>query len=79
MDLLDYINPMSAADRVAFAKKCGTSFAYLKQVAYGNKNCGAELAINIDRESGGKVLLEQLCPAPDWEYVITKKRIRRKG
>jgi DNA-binding transcriptional regulator YdaS (Cro superfamily) len=79
MDLLHYLSPMSAADRASFAKKCGTSLAYLRQVAYGNKNCGAELAINIDRESGGEVLLEQLCPAPDWEYVQAKKPIRRTG
>lgn len=78
MDLLNYITELPIDSREDFAKKCGTSLAYMKQIAYGNKNCGAALAISIDRESGGKVLLEELCPEPEWEYVLTKKKIQRK-
>ena len=60
---------MPVAERIAFAVRCGTSRQHLTNIAYGLKPCGESLAINIERESGGKVLAEQVCPGPDWAVI----------
>ena len=59
---------MTVADRNEFALRCRTSIAHLKNIAYG-KAVGEDLAINIDRESGGKVPCESLRPDVDWAYL----------
>lgn len=69
MDLLSYIKTLDAAERETFAAGCSTSIGYLKQVAYGNKLCGESLAINIERESGRRVTVEELRPDVDWAYL----------
>lgn len=52
-----------------FAKKCGTSLGYLRLITSGVRQCGAILAIDIDRESLGKVRCDDLCPTADFDYV----------
>jgi DNA-binding transcriptional regulator YdaS (Cro superfamily) len=69
MDLLTYIKTLDLAGREAFAEGCSTSVGYLKQVAYGNKQCGESLAINIERESRRVVTCEELRPDVDWAYL----------
>lgn len=78
-DLLDFLNAMPKGDRDAFAKRCGTTFDYLRQVAYGNRLCRESLAINIERESKRKVICESLYPFADWGYLrATKKVVSKK-
>lgn len=67
--LIDYINSIPEEDREAFAKRCGTSLGYLRQVAYGNRRCRESLAINVERESVRKVLCEELRPDVDWAFL----------
>lgn len=68
--LIDYIKAMPTEyEREAFAKRCGTSLGYLKLVMYGNRNCSAALAINIDRESKGLITCDELCPDVDFNYL----------
>lgn len=68
--LIDYIKRMpSDQHREDFAAKCGTSLGYLKLVMYGNRNCSAALAINIDRESKGEISCDDLCPDVDFNYL----------
>ncbi|QKQ48513.1 transcriptional regulator [Achromobacter denitrificans] len=69
MKLLDYLNSLRTADQAAFAERCGTSVAYLRQVAYGNRRCGEALAISIDRESGRQVRMQALRPDVDWNHL----------
>lgn len=69
MDLKTYLNSLPPAERQLFGERCGTSFAYLRQVGYQNRPCSMELAITLDRESGGVLQLEQLCPHTDWDVV----------
>lgn len=69
MTLLDYINSLSPADQTSFASRCGTSVAYLRQVAYGNRRCSEGLAISIDRESGRQVRMQALRPDMDWAHL----------
>jgi DNA-binding transcriptional regulator YdaS (Cro superfamily) len=78
MELLNYLKPKPRPEREAFASRCGTTYDYLMQVAYGNKNCGETLAICIDRESGGAVNCEDLCKRPDWEYLRKKYGLKRR-
>lgn len=50
-----------------FASRCGTTFEYLKQVAYGGKPCGIQLAVNLERESNGDLVRERLRPNDWWK------------
>jgi DNA-binding transcriptional regulator YdaS (Cro superfamily) len=62
--------PVDQSDRDTFAEKCGTSWAYLKQVSYGNKACQAWLAVNLERESKGTLKCEEICSENvDWAYI----------
>lgn len=68
--LIEYIKGMpSDRNREDFAARCGTSLGYLKLVMYGNRNCSAGLAISIDRESGGVISCDDLCPDVDFDYI----------
>lgn len=69
MELRLFWLSMPMQERDAFAKRCGSSFAHVRNVAYGQKSCAEKLAINIDRESGGKVRCESLRPDVDWAYM----------
>lgn len=64
-----YLFAIPADEREAFAVRCGTTYAHLRNVAYGQKPCGASLAINVDRESCGAVRCEDLRPDVDWAYL----------
>lgn len=61
MDLKPFWMSMSVAERAAFAVRCGTTFKHLQNVVYG-RPCAPELAISIERESGGKVRCESIRP-----------------
>lgn len=68
MMLKDFIKSIKGEEaRLAFARRCGTSFAYLKLVSYGAKPCGAKLAVQIERESGGLVTRQEL--RSDWSEI----------
>jgi len=69
MDLKTYLQSLSGPDREIFASKCKTSVGHLRNIAYGYRPCGESLAIDIERESGGKVRCEELRPDVDWAYL----------
>lgn len=69
MKLIDYLNAIPVEARDPFAKRCGTSFNYLRQVAYGNRPCPEKLAVNLERETNRLFLCEQLCPDVDWAFI----------
>jgi DNA-binding transcriptional regulator YdaS (Cro superfamily) len=73
MSLKTYLKSLTPAEREAFAKACDTSLGQLNQVAWGYRRAGESLAINIERESGGKVTCEQLRPDVDWAYLRNTK------
>jgi DNA-binding transcriptional regulator YdaS (Cro superfamily) len=74
MKLKTYLDKLSTAEREDFAKRCGTSFKHIQNIGYGYKTAGEDLAINIDRESGGKVRCETLRPDVDWAYLRNSKK-----
>jgi len=69
MDLKTFLKSLPADDREPFAARCDTSFAHLRNVAYGLKTAGESLCINIERETSGAVRCEDLRPDVDWAYL----------
>jgi DNA-binding transcriptional regulator YdaS (Cro superfamily) len=69
MNLKTYLNSLPPHERQAFGERCGTSFAYLRQIGYHNRTCKIDMAINLERESGGVLLCETLCPLADWQFI----------
>lgn len=69
MTLLGYIKSLKVVELNEFAARCGTSPAYLEQVARGYRRAGEYLCINIDRETKGEIRCEELRPDVDWAYI----------
>lgn len=71
MNLKNYLNKLNVEEREKFAARCGTSFGYLKLIAYGERSCSPSLAVSLQRESAGELRYRELCPSPkiDWDYV----------
>lgn len=76
MDLKKYIFAMAKDERDAFASRCGTTYAFLRNVSYGQRRSGESLCINIERESSGVVTCEELRPDVDWAYLRGTRRNR---
>ena len=62
--LLEWLK--SASDDAV--ERTGTSRGYLKQIAYGNKQASAALAVSLERESAGTLSRRSLRPA-DWNLI----------
>lgn len=58
MRLLDYYKTLTADEKADFARRVGTSTAYLSQLAHGHRSPGWVMALAIIKESGGKVSSE---------------------
>lgn len=68
MSFRNFYLAMTVEQRSDFAQRCGTSAGQLRNVAYG-RQCGEALAINIERESNGSVVCEDMRPDVDWAYL----------
>lgn len=69
MDLTSYLESLKLDARRDFARRCGTSLEYLRQIAAGVRTPKAQLAVAISRESDGMVTCESLMPDLDWAYL----------
>lgn len=67
--LLEYLNSLPVAEQSAFAQRCGTTVGYLRKAVSVGQRLNAELCINIERESGGRVTCEAVLPDADWQYL----------
>jgi hypothetical protein len=89
MDFYSYLKSIEAPRREVFASACGTTYARLRQIAYGNEPASPELCVAIDRESNGVVpyasvndrWLERNGPSDgrkripmDWDYVEARAK-----
>lgn len=63
-----YIYSMPMAARHSFAQACGTSWLFLRNVAYGHSKAGEKLSVAIERESRGAVTRKDLRP-DDWHEI----------
>lgn len=66
--LKTYLLQMSVDDRVAFASRCGTTWPFLRNVAYGYRSPGEKLCVSIERESTQLVTRRDLRPN-DWHEI----------
>lgn len=62
MDLKTYFFGLSGEQREMFARKCGTSQGHMQNAAYGYRSVSTELAVAIERESGGDVKRVEMFP-----------------
>lgn len=89
MDFYSYLKSIEVLDRDIFAAACGTTYARLRQIAYGNEPASPELCVAIDRESKGAVAYatvnDRWCARSgpsdgrkripmDWEYVESRAK-----
>ncbi len=65
MDLKTFYSPLDVQSRDDFATRCETSRGHLQNVMYGLRPCATDLAVLIERESGGEVRRWDLRP-DDW-------------
>lgn len=73
--LLKYLNSLSLEQRAQFCDACGVTEGALRTSISKGRKIDASTAINIERESGGKVRCEEIRPDVDWRYIRgTKKR-----
>ena len=77
MNLLTYIKKLNNEELESFALSCSTTVGQLKQVAYEHRRAGESLAINIDRETKGAVMCEELRPDVDWQYLRGRRARKR--
>lgn len=67
--LLAYLNKLQPDSRELFAANCGTSVGYLRKACSISQKLGADLCIEIERESAGAVRVEDMRPDVDWAYL----------
>src|SRR5262245_8496365 len=60
-------------NREAFARRAGTSVAYLYQLAVGFRQASPAVAIEVEKASLGQVRCEHLAPDADWGYMEARK------
>ena len=68
MDLRSYLNSLSPADQADFAARVGTTIGYLRKALSVRSAFGPELAVAIERESGGAVTRKDLFPTR-WNLI----------
>ena len=81
MDLKSFLSPLDAAARDKFAGRCKTSKGHLQNVMYGLKTCSTNLAVHIERESGGVVTRKEL--RADWRLhwpeLVPQRKARKES
>lgn len=63
MELRAYLNLLSQEEQAAFAEGVGTSIGYLRKAISVGQEFGSDLALAIERESGGRVTIDDLRPS----------------
>jgi DNA-binding transcriptional regulator YdaS (Cro superfamily) len=70
--LRTYLNRLSPAEQAVFALRCGTTIGYLRKALSKGQSLGESLCINLERESGQAVFVENLRPDVDWAYLSSR-------
>lgn len=73
MTLKQYWQTLSKQQRQELANACNTSPDYLYQIALGNRNASGALAIDLERETGGAVMADDVCPNADWDHIRSSR------
>lgn len=72
--LLAFLKSLSREEQDAFAERVGTTRGQMSLIAYGERPCNAQYAVNIDRETHGAVPMQELHPDLDWDHILTALR-----
>lgn len=74
--LRKFLNGLPVDEQYDFARRCGTTIKYLRKVLNSKKeiNLGENICIKIERESGRAILVEDMRPDVDWEYIRGTKK-----
>lgn len=77
--LKEFLNSMTVAEREAFAARCGTTYPFLRNIAYGSRTAGEKLSVAIEIKSRRAVTRIDLRP-DDWHEIwpelVAKQRRR---
>ena len=71
--LLKFINSLPTAEQAQFAARCGTTIGYLRKACSIGNRLGADIAILIERESGGIVTCDMVRPDVDWSFLRSSR------
>lgn len=63
-----YLMALPMTDRIAFAERCGTTWPFLRNVAYGYRVAGEKLCVCIEKESDAAVTRQDL-RSDDWHEI----------
>lgn len=77
MDLKTYFFALPMDQRKSLAERSGTTYAHLKNVAYGDKTCGIALAVALELETRKSVTRQELRP-DDWQQHWPELAKRRR-
>ena len=67
--LLAYLNSLQAAEREAFAARCGTTLGYLRKAISVKQPLSEGLCMRVAIESDGRVRPEDMRRDIDWDYM----------
>ena len=68
MNFPDHWKSMTVPDRRLLADRCGTSHGFLQNSAYGYRECGPLLAVQLEQFTAGAVRRWDLRPN-DWSKI----------
>lgn len=66
--LKDFLLNKSLEQRIEFASRCGTTWPFLRNVAYGYRVLGEKACVRVESESMGEVSRKDLRP-DDWHEI----------
>lgn len=66
--LKTYLMALPVAERMAFAQQCGTTWPFLRNIAYGYRLAGEKLCVAIEKATAGQVARRDLRP-DDWHEI----------
>ncbi len=64
-----YLKSLPTAEKNLFAQRCGTTYGYLRKAMSTGQPVAEKTCINIERESGGAVRVEDLRTDVDWAVI----------
>jgi DNA-binding transcriptional regulator YdaS (Cro superfamily) len=67
-ELKTFLAGLATEERDAFAARCETSAAHLRNISYGSRVASARLSVAIERQSNGAVTRQHLHP-DEWPTI----------
>jgi DNA-binding transcriptional regulator YdaS (Cro superfamily) len=67
--LQTYLNGLPTAEQAIYAQRSGTTIGYLRKCISTGQKIGERVCINLERESGRAVMVEDLRDDVDWAYL----------